>query len=169
VKASRTQPRELVSIEYRNISIAASGSLSDTGEFALHVTEEQMKQAILAAPNLVEEGLRPLVEEKHVGETGFTDIYAEDKSGLLVIMEIKRNAANKDAVMQLQRYLQEIRKRTNRSLRGIIVAPQLRKSVEPLLEQLGVEYVKLAPEQCFAVLKTLRDMKINQFTSRDGK
>jgi hypothetical protein len=163
VKASRTQPRELVSIEYRNISIAAFGSLNDTGEFVLHVTEEQMKQAILAAPYLVEEGLRPLEEEKHVTETGFTDIYAEDKNGLLVIIEIKRNAANKDAVMQLQGYLEETRNRTNRRLRGIIVAPQLRKGAQPLLERLRIEYVKLAPEQCFAVIKTQKDMKINRF------
>ena len=166
IKASRPQPRETVSIEYREISLVAFGSLNDDGEFALHVTEAQMKQAILTAPNLVEEGLKPLEEEKHISETGFTDIYAEDNAGSLVIIEIKRNAAGKDAVMQLHGYVDKIRKRANRSLRGIIVAPDIRKNAQPLLEQLKIEFVKLAPEVCFAVLKTQKDMKISQFISQ---
>jgi hypothetical protein len=163
INASRMQPRETVSIEYREISLAAFGSLNDDGEFALHVTEAQMKQAILTAPNLVEEGLKPLEEEKHISEAGFTDIYAEDKNSSLVIIEIKRNAANKDTVLQLQRYLDKIRKRANRPLRGIIVAPDLRKNAQPLLERLKIEFVKLAPERCFSVLRTQKDMKISQF------
>ena len=128
-----------------------------------------MKQAILTAPNLVEEGLKPLEEEKHISETGFTDIYAEDKNGSLVVVEIKRNSANRDAIMQLQGYLDKIRKRADRPLRGIVVAPDLRKSALPLLESLKIEFVKVAPEQCFAVLKTQKDMKISQFIAVIGR
>jgi len=163
VSASRYQPRETVSMEFREIALLATGSLHDSGEFALHVTEEQMKQAILAAPELVEEGLKPLEEEKSLGEAGFTDIYAEDRSGNLVVVEIKRNAASKDAVIQLQRYLETLRKHVNRPLRGIIAAPELRKGVQPLMKSLNLEYVKLIPERCFTVLKGHRDMKLSQF------
>jgi hypothetical protein len=147
------------------ITLTAFGSLSDQAEFALHVTEAQMKQAILTAPSLVEDGLRPLEEEKHVGEAGFTDIYGEDKNGFLVVVEIKRNPATKDAVTQLQGYLEKIRKRVNRPLRGIIVAPELRKTAQPLLQSLKIEFVRLAPEKCFNVLRTQRDMKLSQFIS----
>ena len=163
--ASRPRPRETISIEFRMITLTAFGSLSDQAEFALHVTEAQMKQAILTAPSLVEDGLRPLEEEKHVGEAGFTDIYGEDKNGFLVVVEIKRNPATKDAVTQLQGYLEKIRKRVNRPLRGIIVAPELRKTAQPLLQSLKIEFVRLAPEKCFNVLKTQRDMKLSQFIS----
>jgi len=165
VTASRSHPRENISIEFKHISLTAFGSLSDTGEFALHVTEAQMKQAILVAPDLVEEGLRPMEEEKHVEDAGFTDIYGEDKSGLLVVVEIKRNAATKDAVTQLHGYLEKMRKRVDRPLRGIIVAPDLRKSAQPMLQSLKIEFVKLAPEKCFKVLKTQKDMKLSQFIS----
>jgi len=165
VTAARSQPRETISIEFKEISLTAFGSLSDAGEFALHVTEAQMKQAILTAPSLVEDGLRPLEEEKHVGDAGFTDIYGEDKNGCLVVVEIKRNAATKDAAMQLHGYLEKIRKRINRPLRGIIVAPDLRKSAQPMLQSLNIEFIKLAPEKCFSVLKTQKDMKLSQFIS----
>lgn len=163
LSASRSQPRENVSIEFQQISLMVTGSLADSGEFALHVTEEQMKQAILTAPDLVEAGLKPLQEEKSLGEAGFTDIFAEDKEGRLVVVEIKRNAASKDAVLQLERYLDTLRRKVNRPLRGIIVAPELRKSAQPTLNSLMLEYVRLAPEKCFSVLKSRRDMKLSHF------
>jgi RecB family endonuclease NucS len=163
VSASRAQPRENVSIEFKEIYLTATGTLADSGEFALHVTEEQMKQAILTAPDLVENGLRPLQQEKSLGEAGFTDIFAEDKNGRLVVVEIKRNAASKDAVLQLERYLETLRKKVNRPLRGIVVAPELRKSAQPLLDSLKLEYVRLAPEKCFGVLKSRKDMKLSHF------
>ena len=163
VSASRSQPRENVSIEFQQISLTATGGLADSGEFALHVTEEQMKQAILTAPDLVEIGLKPLQEEKSLGDAGFTDIFAEDKAGRLVVVEIKRNAASKDAVLQLERYLDTLRRKVNRPLRGIVVAPELRKSAQATLDSLKLEYVRLAPEKCFSVLKSSKDMKLSHF------
>ena len=165
VTATRQQPKEAVSIEFKEITLATTGSLTDDGEFALHVTEEQMKQAILSVPDLVEAGLKPLQEEKSLGEAGFTDIIAEDKNGNLVIIELKRIAASKDAVMQLQRYLDTLRKRINRPIRGMVVAPELRRNAQPLLESLKLEFVRLAPEKCFKVLKSQKDTKLSQFLS----
>jgi RecB family endonuclease NucS len=163
VSATRQQPREAVSIEFKEISLSATGDLTDLGEFALHVTEAQMKQAILIAPDLVEVSLKPLEEEKSLGEAGFTDIVAEDKNGNFVIVEIKRVAASKDAVMQLQRYLDTLKKRIDRPIRGIVVAPELRRNAQPLLDSLKLEYVRLAPEKCFKVLKSRKDAKLSQF------
>lgn len=163
VTATRAQPKETVFIEFQDVTLLATGSLVDSGEFALHVTEEQMKQAILIAPDLVEQGLRPLEEEKSLLDAGFTDIYAEDANGNLVVIEIKRNPATKDAVMQLERYLEVLRKKVNKPLRGIVVAPDLRRGAQPLLSSLKLEYVRLAPEKCFSVLKTRRDMKLSHF------
>jgi RecB family endonuclease NucS len=163
VSASRSQPNETVSIGFREITLIATGDLADSGEFALHVTEEQMKQAILIAPDLVEPGLRLLEEEKSLREAGFTDIYAEDSNGKLVVIELKRNPATKDAVLQLERYIETLRKKVNRPLRGIVVAPELRKSAQPLISTLNLEFVRLAPEKCFTILKSRRDMKLSQF------
>jgi RecB family endonuclease NucS len=163
ITATRVQPKETVSIELREITLLATGSLVDSGEFALHVTEEQMKQAILIAPDLVEQGLKPLQEEKGLLDAGFTDIYAEDAGGHLVVVEIKRNPATKDALMQLERYLEVLRKKVNKPLRGIVVAPELRKGAQPLLSSLRLEFVRLAPEKCFSVLKTRKDMKLSHF------
>ena len=165
ITAHRPQPKETVSIGFEEITLVATGDLADSGEFALHVTEEQMKQAILIAPDLVEHGLKPLEEEKSLRNAGFTDIYAEDRAGNLVVIELKRNPATKDAVTQLQRYLDTLRKKVNKPLRGIVVAPEIRKSAQPLLSSLKLEFVRLAPEKCFTILKSSRDMKLSQFLS----
>ncbi|HYW01837.1 MAG TPA: endonuclease NucS [Candidatus Acidoferrum sp.] len=161
--ASRSQPRETVSIEYRSIEFTLTTDLRDVAQFFLHVTEEQMKQAILISPELVEKGLKPLEAEKNLGEAGFTDIYAEDANGRIVVVEIKRSAASKDAVLQLKRYLETLRGRVDKPLRGIIAAPDLRKSAQSTLEDANFEFVQLSPERCFAVLKTMKDMKLSQF------
>lgn len=161
--ASRAQPKETVSIEYRRVELVVAADLKDTGQFFLHVTEQQMKEAILISPELVEKGLKPLEAEKSLGEAGFTDIYAEDTSGRLVVVEIKRNAASKDAVLQLHRYLDTLRGRVDRPLRGIVAAPELRKSAQPLLASSKFEFVKVSPERCFTVLKTRKDTKLSQF------
>jgi len=163
VNASRHQPRETVSIEFHRVSLIAHGELKDEGEFSLHVTEEQMKEAILVAPDLVEAGLRPLEEEKSLGEAGFTDIFAEDSLGNLVVVEIKRVAASRDAAAQLARYLETLRKKINKPIRGILVAPELRKNAQLLLSSLNLEFVKLEPERCFHILRSRRDMKLSQF------
>jgi len=163
ISASRSQPREKVSIEFQRINFMATGKLSDPGEFALHVTEEQMKLALLTAPDLVEAGLKPLQQEKSLGEAGFTDIFAEDKNGRLVVVEIKRNPASKDAVLQLERYLETLRRKVDRPIRGIIVAPELRKSAQVAIDSLKLEFVRLAPEKCFSVLKSRKDMKLSRF------
>jgi len=163
VNATRAQPREMVSIEFRKIMFTVTGKLDDRGDFALHVTEEQMKQAILTVPALVEEGLKPLQQEKSLGAAGFTDIYAEDREGNLVVIEIKRNPASRDALIQLQRYLESLRGKIDRPLRGIVVGPELRMNAQPLLSSLRLEYVRLAPEKCFEILKSQRDMKLSQF------
>ena len=165
VKATRQQPKEAVSVEFKEISLATTGDLTDNGEFALHVTEEQMKRAIIMAPSLVEAGLKPLQQEKSLGEAGFTDIVAEDKDGNLVIVELKRVHASREAVMQLQRYLDNLRKRIDRPIRGLVVAPELRRNAQPLLASLKLEFVRLAPEKCFNVLKSQKDAKLSQFLS----
>ena len=161
--ASRSQPRETVSIEFRSIGFTAAIDMKDVAHFFLHVTEEQMKQAILISPELIEKGLKPIEAEKSLGEAGFTDVYAEDRMGRIVIVEIKRSAASKDAALQLHRYLSMLQGRVDKPLRGIIAAPELRKSAQPILRNLKFEFVQLSPEKCFAVLKTMKDMKLSQF------
>jgi len=163
IKAIRHRPRESISIFFDKVYLVTVLDLIDTGEFALHASESQMREAILVKPSLVEKGFRPISREKDLGETGFIDVFGVDVEGKFVVVEIKRNPIGKDAVLQLSRYLESIRKKVNRPVRGMVVGPELRKGVQPLLERLRLEYRSLSPQKCFEVLRREKVKKISEF------
>ena len=163
VLATRQKPKESLRLLFDKVTMAVALSLADEGEFAMHVTEEQMKRAIMLDPSLVEPGLKLISEETRMGESGFTDVYAEDARGRLVVIEIKRNPASRDAVLQLNRYVETLRKRVNRPVRGILTAPELRSGTSTLLARLGYDYKAVSPERCFQILKPRTDTRLSEF------
>jgi len=163
VVATRQKPKESLRLIFDKVTVAVALSLTDEGEFAMHVTEGQMKRAIMLDPSLVELGLKLISEEAKMGESGFTDVYAEDAQGRLVVIEIKRNAASRDAVLQLNRYVETLRKRVNRAVRGILAAPELRSGTSTLLARLGYDYKAVSPERCFQILKPGTDARLSEF------
>ena len=163
VVATRQKPKESLRLIFDTITTALALTLADEGEFAMHVTEEQMKRAIMVDPSLVEPGLKLISEERKMGDSGFTDVYAEDASGQLVVIEIKRNAASRDAALQLNRYVETLRKRVSRPVRGILAAPELKSGTSTLLIRLGFDFKAVLPEKCFQVLKPRKDARLGEF------
>jgi hypothetical protein len=136
--------------------------LRDSGNFLLHATEEDMHRAILLKPDLLEEGFKPISWEKKV-RPGFVDIYGEDRNGRLVIVEVKRKTASKEAALQLSKYVEPIKAKVNRDVRAILVAPNLGKDVQRILATLGLEYRALDPKVCAEVLKKTGNAKLEAF------
>jgi RecB family endonuclease NucS len=142
--------------------MVSSLALVDAGEFLLHASEDDMHRAILLKPQLFEEGFKPISWEKKV-EPGFVDIYGEDKDGNLVIIEVKRRAASKDAVLQLVKYIEPIKAKVNRPVRAVLVAPSLGKDVQRLLVSMGLEFKALDPKDCALALKKAETSKLESF------
>ena len=162
IRGVHQKPRERVIVTFSEIFMVSVLSLSDSGEFLLHASEEDMHRAILLKPELFEEGFKPISWEKKV-EPGFVDIYGEDKDGKLVIIEVKRGTAGKEAVLQLAKYIEPIKAKVNRELRGALVAPNLGKDVQRLLVTLGLEFKALDPKKCAEVLKKEETTKLEIF------
>lgn len=158
----RQKPRESVQVIFDTILMVSALSLSDSGEFLLHATEEDMHRAILLKPELFEEGFKPISWEKKV-EPGFVDIYGEDKNGKLVIIEVKRRTATKEAALQLAKYIEPIKSKINRELRAVLVAPSLGKDVQRILVTMGLEYKELDPKKCAEALKKRANSKLETF------
>jgi RecB family endonuclease NucS len=166
LRAVRLQPREVMEVFFDKVYLVAVLNLVDEGEFALHVSEFDARRAILYEPSIVEEGFRPLSKEKSLGESGFIDIFGEDTQGNFVV-ELKRVPAGKEAVLQLGRYLEAIRGRVHRPVRGIIAAPSLRREAQILLEQLGLEYRPISLQRCYEILRFSNTRKIEDFLKED--
>jgi endonuclease len=162
VHAVRQKPRENVKVTFSNVLVVSALSLNDSGEFLLYASEEDMHRAILLKPALLEEGFKPISYEKKV-EPGFVDIYGVDKDGKLVVVEVKRKTAGKEAVLQLARYIDAIKEKANRELRGVLVAPSLGKDVQRLLVTMGLEFKALDPKKCAEVLKKAENSRLEAF------
>ena len=162
VHGIREKPRESVRVTFTEVYMVAALSLLDAGDFLLHASEDDMHRAILLKPELLEEGFKPISWEKHV-EPGFVDIYGEDKNGKLVIVEVKRKTATKEAALQLAKYIEPIKSKVNREVRGVLAAPSLGKDVQRMLVTLGLEYKELDPKVCAEVLKKTSNAKLETF------
>ena len=162
VRAVRRKPVESVNISFDKIYLITAMRLIDRGEFSLHASESDMQRAILVDPSLFEEGFAPISYEKKV-EPGFVDVYGVDSDGRLVVVELKRKTAGKDAVLQLAKYVDYVKTVANRELRGVLVAPRLAKGAQTILTSLGLEFKALEPKKCAEVLQRSESRKLADF------
>jgi RecB family endonuclease NucS len=162
VHGVRQNPRESVRVTFTKVFMVSALSLNDSGDFLLHASEDDMHRAILLKPELLEEGFKPISWEKKV-EPGFVDIYGEDRNGKLVIVEVKRKTASKEAALQLSKYVEPIKAKVNREVRAVLVAPSLAKDVQRMLVTLGLEFKALDPKTCAEVLKKTENSKLESF------
>ncbi len=162
IRAIRRKLSESVKMFFDNIYLVSVLSLVDKGEFSLYASEEDMQQAILLKPSLLEDEFKPLTYEKKV-EPGFVDIYGVDKKGRFVVVEIKRKPAGKRAVLQLANYVKSIRSMVNREVRGVLVAPSMAKGVQRLLVTLDLDFKALDPKKCASILKKPETKRLVEF------
>jgi RecB family endonuclease NucS len=162
VHAVRQKPRENVRVIFHEVFMVSALNLADSGEFSLYASEKDMHKAILLKPSLLEEGFKPISYEKKV-EPGFVDVYGVDKNGRLVVVEVKRKTAGKEAVLQLSKYIDAIKGKADREIRGVLVAPSLGKDVQRLLVTLGLEFKALDPKKCAKVLNKTETTKLEKF------
>lgn len=168
IRAVRQKPRESVNVSFDKINMVSAMSLVDSGEFSLYASEEDMHKAILMKPSLLEEGFKPISYEKKV-EPGFVDVYGVDKNGRLVVVEVKRKTAGKEAAIQLAKYIEAIKEKANREIRGILAAPNIAKDVQRLLETLGLEFKSLDPKKCAEILRKTETKKLEAFFAEETK
>ncbi len=140
VSAIKRTPKETLTVFLKNVEMLNVHSMEDHAEdFKLVGTEKELNDQLMNDLEVLEKGLKPLKQED-VLRKGFVDILAEDKDGNLVIIELKRKQADYNAVMQLQRYVNELKKIKNKKVRGIIVAPTIGRPALELLKNNGNEY-----------------------------
>ena len=168
IRAVRRKPAESIKVFFDKIHLVSTFSLVDSGEFALYASEEDMHRAILAEPSLLETGFKPISYEKKV-EPGFVDVYGVDEDGRLVVVEIKRKTAGKEAVLQLARYVDAIKGKADREVRGILAAPSIAKDVQRLLATLGLEFKALDPKKCADALRRYETRKLEAFFAEENQ
>lgn len=162
ILAVRQKPAESVRIVFDVTYLVSVSALKDAGGFTLYASEEDMHKAVLLNPSLLEDGFRPISYEKKV-KPGFVDVFGIDDRGKLVVVEIKRRIAGKEAASQLAKYVKAVKDKTNKEVRGILAAPHLGKDVQRVLATLGLEFKYLDPKKCADVLSKAETKKLSEF------
>jgi len=162
IRAVKRKPQESIRLFFDRIYLISVLSLTDSGEFSLHASEEDMQKAILLEPSLIEPNFKLISYEKKV-EPGFIDVYGIDKYGNFVVVEIKRKTASREAASQLAKYVESIRGVVNRQVRGILAAPHMGKGVQKLLATLGLDFKSLDPRKCAEILRKSETKKLAEF------
>ena len=147
VESTRTNPRETVTITFETVGQVSLLELDDSSDLALEGSEEDLRQRILAAPDVLESGFQPMMTERET-PAGAVDIYGKDVDGTPTIVELKRQRVGPDAVGQLNRYVVALERdlAVGRSVRGILVAPSVTERAERLLATEDLEVVSLTNE-----------------------
>ena len=162
IRAIRRKPAESIHIYFDKIHLLSIMKLEDKGEFSLHASERDMQKAILLRPSIIEAGFKPISFEKKV-EPGFVDVYGIDRDGKLVVVEIKRKTAVRNAALQLSKYVEPIQRTAPREVRGIIAAPNMAKGTQKLITTLGLDWKPLDPKRCAAILRKTQTPKLTEF------
>jgi hypothetical protein len=102
-------------------------------------SEAEMQRALARHPDVIEPGLEVLQRELPT-DVGGIDLFARDADGALVVVELKRSKANQEAVHQLSRYVESVRRLGSERVRGILAAPAVTAPALNQLGSLGLEY-----------------------------
>jgi len=162
VRVYRRKENESMEIVFTALTLVAALDLVDAAEFSLYASEREMQEAILFKPGILEEGFRPMSKEMPV-DPGFIDIIGYDGENRLVVVELKRVKASKDAVSQLKKYMAVMDLDESRPVRAILVAPELAKGADKLLKEYGYEFKSLTPQVCSEVLREKRNKPLTAF------
>ncbi len=140
--SKRTSPKEVLLIDFQNIKLSAAFELEDEEELQLVGTEEDLVRSVVQNPDLIEEGFQVNEKNKKI-KTGEVDLYGEDADGKGVIIEFKRGKATSSAVWQLSRYVDELEKKLEKEIRGLVAAPQITSGGKRILDEQNLEFLRV--------------------------
>ena len=143
IDARRTSPPESMHIHFSLLHAVSVFLLDDEVKIDIIGEEYDIVSKIEADPEVIETGLR-VIRREMVTNSGFIDLFCEDKDGTPVIVEVKRTSISPSAVYQLEAYLADFRKKNKKAaVRGILCAPRVSELARTLIEEKGMEYRKV--------------------------
>lgn len=137
--AERFTPPEMLRIAMLEPAVAQALDLREGNGFVLIGSEAEMQRALALNPDVIESGLS-LVHIELPTDVGGIDLLARDAAGRLVVVELKRGKAGHEAVHQLWRYVQSVRRVAGEDARGVLAAPAITAPALNRLGSLGLEF-----------------------------
>jgi len=144
LEARRKNPDELVEIRFEEIEAVIVTQLVDKSDLKIRGHEIDIHDSIEDKPELIEKGMK-VVEREKENSAGFIDIFALDETDSYVVIEVKRNP-DYNSVIQLKRYVDEIKQEFSGTIRGILVAPKMTDKILDYIDDKDLEFVEIEME-----------------------
>ncbi|WP_255151851.1 endonuclease NucS [Halorarius halobius] len=146
VHSTRETPEEELLVRFEAVERVTRYAVADDSELSLSGTEADLKERVLDDPELVERGFEPRATERET-PAGAVDVFGVDADGNTVVVELKRRRVGPDAVGQLNRYVEALRRdlHGDATVRGMLVAPSVTDRARRLLAEKGLEFVAVEP------------------------
>ncbi|ADY00499.1 hypothetical protein VMUT_0285 [Vulcanisaeta moutnovskia 768-28] len=146
LRSVRQSPREVVVVDIPVIRFVSAVRLGVTLNYRVFGREEDVVNAIISNPSIIEDSLQIIAREYHT-IVGDIDLLGKDSKGNLVVIECKRSQAGPEAVNQLKRYVEHLSQKEGKNVRGILVAPSISSAAYHYLRQYGLEFRRVEPKE----------------------
>ena len=165
MESYRPKTDESFFIRFHDVFFASVLKIIETLEGAYVIGDEKdFVDALIARPDLIEQGLKVKEREKEI-PFGLIDIFAEDKSGHEIVIEVKKQAATLADAQQLHRYIEHFQNQ-GKKFRGILVATHLPEKARVYLETYNLEARVINWQELFPTLQ--RPTSIARTTQLDS-
>ena len=160
--SKRNKPEEEVKVSFEEVDMISVSKLVDGSDLKISGHEVDIHDAVEDQPSIVEDGLRFVARERKT-PAGYIDILGEDSDSSFVVVEIKRNP-DYNTVLQLNRYVKEIRKEFSKKVRGVLLAPKASEEVIDYLEERDLEFKQVDMEDVISDYELTSDQSaLEQF------
>ena len=109
VRSTRESPAERLDVTFDRVYQLTAMDAADDSDLSLTGSEADLREAVLAEPTLVADWFEPTATERET-EAGPVDVFGRDGQGRPVVVELKRRRVGPDAVGQLRRYVDAVRR-----------------------------------------------------------
>jgi hypothetical protein len=146
VRSERASPNETLDVRFEAIQQVSALPVTGGRAVDVHGSEADLRQQVLAEPELVVPGFDPAATERET-TAGPVDVFGHDAEGRPVVVELKRRRVGPDAAGQLSRYVEALEREVpdGVTVRGVLVAPSLTERGRELLAERGLSFVALSP------------------------
>ena len=145
LKSENPALKEYLEAVLHQIHFFQAVKLKDKQKLQLAGSEKDMSDMIFNNPELIENGFIPLSREEHT-KYGFIDVFGYDKNNNLVVIECKRYIGDLQAVTQLRRYVEKIKKAKGlNKVRGILACPKMSSNALKMLTDWNFTHKSINP------------------------
>jgi len=162
LKSEHKKHKEELLITIHNIKFYHTETLNDDKKIMTKGTEKDMSEMLYKNPSMIEKGLKPLSREEHT-KFGFIDVFGYDNEKNLVVIECKRQKADLQAVTQLRRYVNKMKKEKGiTNVRGILASPTITKNALEMIKEYEYKWVSVEPPR-FNTVRNKKQTELHHF------